>query len=135
MLLKTLWHEYQIMNSNIISHNNITTKSWMLIFVMTMLQLKFFKTITTNNRALVYHGLYDSAAGVVSHATLNIPGLLWKEFKSREEQILHAARQPSTINRSSIVDCFDSNKQLRRGYVSETLNNYLNKFLFMIILL
>ena len=56
-LLKTLWHEYQIMKSNIMPHNNITTKSLILIFFITILQLKTFKTqITTNTRTLVYHG-------------------------------------------------------------------------------
>ena len=54
LLLKTLRHEYQIVNSNIILNNNITTKSWRLIFVMTISQLKIFKTqITKNTRALV----------------------------------------------------------------------------------
>ena len=45
---------YQIMKSNIIPHNNVTTKSWIIIFAMTVLQLKTFKTeIKTNTRALV----------------------------------------------------------------------------------
>ena len=43
---------------------------------MTILQLKTFKRqITTKHRALVYQALYGSVAEVVSHATLNIPGL------------------------------------------------------------
>ena len=38
-------------------------KSWILIFVMTILQLKTSKTqITTNTRALIYLGLHDSVA-------------------------------------------------------------------------
>ena len=57
-LLKTFQHEYQILNSNIYHRNNITTNSWILIFAMTILQLKTFKTqITTNTKALVYNGL------------------------------------------------------------------------------
>ena len=36
-------------------------KSWILIFVMTILQLKTSKTqITTNTRALIYLGLHGS---------------------------------------------------------------------------
>ena len=138
-LLKTLWHKYQIMNSNIYHHNNITTKSWILIFVMTILQLKTFKTqVTTNTRALIYLGLYGLVAKRISHTTFNIPCLLWKEFKSCEEQILHVASQLQTINKTchytSLVDCCDSNEWSGWDYVSKTLNNCLNKFLFMIIL-
>ena len=79
LLLKTLWHKYQIMNSNIYHHNNITTKSWILIFVITILQLKTFKTqVTTNTRDLIYLGLYDPMAKRISHTAFNIPCLLWK---------------------------------------------------------
>ena len=39
------------------------TKSWILIFVMTILQLKTSKTqITTKTRALIYLGLHGSVA-------------------------------------------------------------------------
>ena len=93
-LLKALWHKYQIMNSNICHHNNITTKSWILIFVMTILQLKTFKTqVTTNTRTLIYKGLYGPVAKWISHTTFNIPCLSWKEFESRQVQILHVASQ------------------------------------------
>ena len=76
-------------------HNNITTISWILIFVMTVLQLRTFKTqITTNTRALVYLGLDGSVAERISDTTFNISYLLWKEFDYYEEQILHVASQP-----------------------------------------
>ena len=44
------------------------TKSWILIFVMKILQLKISKTqITTNTRALIYLGLHGSAAKRIKH--------------------------------------------------------------------
>ena len=93
-LLKTLWHKRQIMNCNIYHHNNITTKSWILIFVMTILQLKTFKTqVTTNTGALIHLGLYDPVDKRISHTAFNISCLSWKEFESREEQILRVASQ------------------------------------------
>ena len=93
-LLRTLWHKYQIMNSNIYPHNNVTTKSWILIVVMTILQLKTFKIqFTSNTSALIYLGLYGLVAKRISHTTFNIPCLSWKEFESCEEQILHVASQ------------------------------------------
>ena len=43
-------------------------KSWILIFVMTILQLKTSKTqITTNTRALIYVPPYDSVAERIKH--------------------------------------------------------------------
>ena len=49
----------------------ITVLRQNLIFVMTILQLKTFKTqITTKTRALVYHGLYDSVAERKNHTLL-----------------------------------------------------------------
>ena len=40
---------------------------------MTILQLRNFKThITTNTRALVYHGLYGSVAEQVNHTAFNM---------------------------------------------------------------
>ena len=75
-LLKTFWLEYQIMNSNIIPYNNNTTKSWMLIFVMTILQLQSFKTqITTNTRAVVDYGLFGFVAERISQTAFNMPSL------------------------------------------------------------
>ena len=94
-LLKTFWLEYQIMNSNIIPHNNNTTKSWMLIFVMAILQLQSFKTqITTNTRAVVDNGLFGFVAERISQTAFNMPSLSWEEFESREDQIFHVASQP-----------------------------------------
>ena len=81
-LLKTFQHEYQILNSNIYHRNNITTNSWILIFAMTILQLKTFKTqVTTNTITLIYLGLYGSVAKRVSHTVLNTPYLSWKELE------------------------------------------------------
>ena len=74
-----MWHEYQIMNSNIYQHINITTNSWILIFIMTILQLKTFKTqIIANSRALIYLGLYGSVAEPINHTVFNIPYLSWR---------------------------------------------------------
>ena len=43
-------------------------ESWILIFVMTILQLKTSKTqITTNTRALIYLGLNGFAAERIKH--------------------------------------------------------------------
>ena len=43
-------------------------KSWTLIFVMTMLQLKTSKTqITTNTRALIFLGLHSSVGEQMKH--------------------------------------------------------------------
>ena len=75
LLLKTLWHKYQTMNSNIYHHNNIKTQ------------------VTTNTRALIYLGLYGPVAKLISHTTFNIHCLSWKEFETRQEQILHLASQ------------------------------------------
>ena len=43
-------------------------KSWILIFVMTILQLKTSKTqITTNTKALIYLKLHGSVAERIKH--------------------------------------------------------------------
>ena len=43
-------------------------KSWILIYAMTILPLKTFKTlITTNTRALIYLGLHGSVAKWIKH--------------------------------------------------------------------
>ena len=87
LLLKTLWHEDQIMNSTIILHKNISTKPWILIFVMTILQLKAFKTqIATNTRALVYHRVYDSVVERIKHEAsgmLTYQEKSWNPVRSR----------------------------------------------------
>ena len=44
------------------------TKSWILIFVMTILQVKTSKTqITTNTKALIYLELHGSMAERIKH--------------------------------------------------------------------
>ena len=48
-------------------------KSWILIFGMTILQLKTSKTqITTNNRALIYPVLHGSVAERINHEASGI---------------------------------------------------------------
>ena len=48
-------------------------KSWILIFVMTILQLKTSKTqITTDIKALIFHRLYGSVAKRIKHTASNI---------------------------------------------------------------
>ena len=43
-------------------------KSWILIFVMTILPLKTSKTqVTTNTRALIYLGMHGSVAEQIKH--------------------------------------------------------------------
>ena len=97
---KILWYEYQITNNNTYHHNNITTKSWIIIFFMTILQLKFTTQVTTNTRALIYLGRYGSVAKRISHMVFNIPYWSWKGFESSEEPILHVGSQLQIINRT-----------------------------------
>ena len=72
-LLKTLWHEYffnQIMNNNIYHQNNITAKSWILIFVicyamLCILYLKSMHKIVYNKKLinidwLMLHSLQET---------------------------------------------------------------------------
>ena len=69
------------MNTNIYHHNDITTKSWILIFAMTILQLRTFKTqIITNTRALVYLELYGSVAERINHTDFNMLNYREKGF-------------------------------------------------------
>ena len=69
------------MNTNIYHHNNITTKSWILIFAMTILQLRTFKTqIITNTRALAYLELYGSVAERINHTDFNMTNYREKGF-------------------------------------------------------
>ena len=71
-------------------------KSWMLIFAMTILQLRTFKTqIMTYTRALVYHRLSDFVAERINHKASNIftyrekssnpvrSSLYWKSLQGR----------------------------------------------------
>ena len=55
-------------------------RSWILIFIMTILQLKTSKTqITTNARALIYLGLHGFEAKRIKH---EVSGMLTYREKS-----------------------------------------------------
>ena len=57
-------------------------KSWILIFVMTILQLKTSKTqITTNTRALIYLELHGSVAKQIKHEASGM--LTYREMSSK----------------------------------------------------
>ena len=72
---------------------DMNTKSWIVISHITILQQNFKTQVATSNRALIYLKLYGSVAEWISHTAFNIPCLLWKEFETREEQILYKASQ------------------------------------------
>ena len=64
------------------------TKSWTLIFVMIILQLKTSKTqITTNARALIYLELHGSVAERIKAWSFWHAHLSRKEFTSRKRQL------------------------------------------------
>ena len=84
---------------NIICHNNITAKSW----VLTNISAKNFQNADT--RALIYNKLYSSVAARIKHEASNMHNYSWKEFESRKRRILHAetGERPQKAHLSGIL--------------------------------
>ena len=84
-------------NSNIYRHNNIYSK----IIVLANISVKIFWG--TNAKALILRRLCGSVAKRIKHKTFDMLSLSWREFVSREEQILHVANQSRPLNKPTNI--------------------------------
>ena len=72
-------------------------KSWILIFVMTILRLKTSKTqIATNTRALIYLGLHGSVAERIKHEGSAM--LTYRKKSSNPQETDSSLRSAPAIN-------------------------------------